>query len=638
VAAHGSGTFTLSLALHEGLLSGQNDSEGAILVSDGDLSIPGALSIPYWVRLAFPAGTAPALESSTATYDAAGNELDIDLVAHDPDADLSSFTLDFYDGDGVLLGSFSATFASSGIDVSSPDLSLELQLTSFSGGCPGCASVGVTLTDAAGNVSNTIVSRFGQGLTNEAVPGPSAGSYRRSIPLVAHIQGLQFPFRSDARLVNPDGAHILTIDAYFVPEGQPGSGAGTLHVAHQLLPRQSFPLDDLVQQDFHLANDAGSLVLVSPEGHPFLASSRAYTANDAGGTYGTFAGSVPSTGGAGASDAPAIANGIPTVAGYHTNVGVTEVAGTKTTVRVEGFSADGTPIGSYTDTVQPYANAQREPGHGFSAPAARVNFTVVSGGRVVPYTATVDENSGDTLLSVAASAPEASEDVIVAGAGRIHGAAGTFFTSDLSVSNGSDGPRTLAFTLIPGAGVSPVPAPPAPIEIAAGQTMIFPDVVRTLFGFAGEGVAGIRIHPDSPARLAASVLTSTPNAGGAGSYGFFVNGTTGSGAIAAGGHAVSIHLEHDARFRTNFGFTEIGGATVRVRATFFDENGIPLGTKSYSAGANSFLMTGAAELLGAAAVPNGYIEFVVESGAGRVIPFATVVDDTTGDSIFVPAE
>jgi hypothetical protein len=176
------------------------------------------------------------------------------------------------------------------------------------------------------------------------------------------------------------------------------------------------------------------------------------------------------------------------------------------------------------------------------------------------------------------------------------------------------------------------------VTIGPGQTLLFPDVLRTLFGFQGEGVAGIRIHPDSPTRLAASVLTSTPNAGGGGSYGFFVNGTTGKGAIAAGGRAVSIHLEHDARYRTNFGFTEIGGAAVTVRATFFDENGIPLGTKTYSAGANTFLMTGAAELLGAAAVPNGYIEFAVVSGGGRVVPFANVVDNTTGDSIFVPGE
>jgi hypothetical protein len=397
-----------------------------------------------------------------------------------------------------------------------------------------------------------------------------------------------------------------------------------------------------VTNDFGLTNTAGSLVLVSEDGHPFLASSRAFTQNADGGTFGTFAGSLPSTGGVGHGDAAAIANGIPTTAGYHTNVGITEISGTAATVRVQGFDASGASVGTYDETVPAWANVQRnpaaDPAHGFSARAARVEFTVLSGGRVLPYAATVDENSGDTLLSIGASTPETDGDVIVAGAGHIPGGGNTLFTSDLSVTNASTGPRTLTFTLIPSAALGSLPPPPAPVSIAAGQTLLFTDVFPALFGFAGNGVAGIRIHPDSPTRLAASVLTSTPNAGGAGSYGFFVNGTSGAEAIAAGGRAVSIHLEHDARSRTNFGFTEIGGAPVRVRATIFDANGIPLGTKAYSAGANTFLMTSAAELLGAAAVPNGYIEFTVESGAGKVVPFATVVDATTGDSIYVPGE
>ncbi|HET7452516.1 MAG TPA: S8 family serine peptidase, partial [Thermoanaerobaculia bacterium] len=537
VPAHGTAPFTLSLALGSGLHSGQNDSEGRITVSDGGTSIPDVLSIPYWIRLAFPAGSPPVLESATSAYVAAQNELDVEMVAHDADADLAGLTLDFYDAAGELLGSFSDTFADIGVDVSSPDLDLDLQITSFAGDCPGCVSIGVTVTDAAGNASNTIVSRFGNGVTTEAVPDASDSTFTRSIPLVAHIQGAQFPFRSDVRLVNPDPAHILTIDAFFVAEGGPSTSA--LHVAHQLLPRQSFALDDMVTNDFGLKNTAGSLVLVSEDGHPFLASSRAFTQNADGGSFGTFAGSLPSAGGVGPGDAAAIANGIPTTAGYHTNVGITEVSGTTTRVRVQGFDASGASVGTYDETIPAWSNVQRnpatDPAHGFSARAARVEFTVLSGGRVLPYAATVDENSGDTLLSIGASTPESGDDVIVAGAGHIPGGGNTLFTSDLSVTNGSTGPRMLTFTLIPSAALGSLPPPPAPVSIAAGQTLLYADVFPTLFGFGGNGVAGIRIHPDSPTRLAASVLTSTPNAGGGGSYGFFVNGTSGAEAIAAGG-------------------------------------------------------------------------------------------------------
>ncbi|HWC65572.1 MAG TPA: S8 family serine peptidase, partial [Thermoanaerobaculia bacterium] len=397
------GPFTLSLALGSGLGIGQIDSEGAILVSDGGNSISGVLYVPYWIRIAHPAGTPPIVESAAPKLSTtAADELDIDMLVHDADADLASFTLDFYDASGALLGTVTDTFADLQVDTSSPDLSLELQIPSFTGafGCSGCVAVGVSVTDAAGNVSNTIVGRFGAGVTNEAVPASTDGLFRRSIPLVAHIQGLQFPFRSDGRLVNPDVGHILTIDAFFVPEGQGGSSA--LHVSHDLLPRQSFALDDLVANDFGLDGAAGSLVLVSNDGHPFLASSRAYTQNADGGTFGTFAGSVLPSEGLGPGDAHAVANGIPTGAGFHTNVGVTEVSGRTASVRVEGFDESGASVGSYDETVPGDSNVQRDPvvAGFFRSAAARIDFTVLSGGRVVSYAATVDEGSGDTLLSL----------------------------------------------------------------------------------------------------------------------------------------------------------------------------------------------------------------------------------------------
>jgi hypothetical protein len=282
-------------------------------------------------------------------------------------------------------------------------------------------------------------------------------------------------------------------------------------------------------------------------------------------------------------------------------------------------------------------NPSTDAAHAFSAPAARVSFTVLSGGRILPYAAAVDELSGDTLLSVASNAPESPDDVLLTGAGHVHGALGTLFTSDLSITNGSAGPRTVDLTLI-AAGLPGPPSPPAPLTLAAGQTIVLRDVLQTAFGYTTDVVAGLRIHPESPASIVASVRTTTPNNAGGGSYGFFVNGAKASDALSAGGKAVSIHLEHDARFRTNFGFLEVGGASVTVRATFFDEIGTPLGTRSYPVAAGGFAQKSVAEFLGAAASGNGYIEFTVDSGSGSVLTFATVVDDLTGDAIYVPGE
>lgn len=636
-----SGTFTLSLALGAGLAHGVGDSEGAILVSDGGTSIPGSLYVPYFVRVAFPAGHGPVLDSAVPSVAESLDRFDVNIAAHDDDADLSTFSIEFYDADGVDLGGGTGSLSGFGLDTSHPDVAGDIVLSGFNSqvGCGACATVAISVTDELGNQSNTIVGRFRGGADPQSVPAASGGAYQRSIPLVAHIQGAQFLFRSDVRLFNPDPAHILTLDSYFVPQGH--SGADAVHIAHQLLPRQSFALDDVIANDYRLPSGIGSLVVVSDDGHPFIASSRAYDKNGDGGTFGTFAGSAPPAAAVGAADGTVSANGFPTQAGFHTNVGATEVTGTGASVRFEGFDTAGVSVGSFTETIPAYSNVQFNPSadatHAFSAPAARVSFTVLSGGRILPYAAAVDELSGDTLLSIASKTPESSDDVILTGAGHVHGALGTLFTSDLSITNASDGPRTVDLTLI-AAGLAGPPAPPAPLTLAAGQTVVLADVLQNSFGFTTDAVGGLRIHPETPARIAASVRTTTPNNNGGGSYGFFLNGAKASDALSSGGKAVSIHLEQDARFRTNFGFTEIAGAALRVRATFFDANGTPLGTRSYPLAAGSFSQLSAADLLGAATAGNGYIEFTVDSGSGAVLAFATVVDDLTGDAIYVPAE
>jgi len=634
-----SGRFTLSLALGSGLARAVRDSEGAILVSGA--SIPWALSIPYWIRVAFPAGHGPVLESAAAAVSAPQDRFDLNITAHDDDADLSTVSIEFFDANGEDLGGGAIPLSAFGIDTSHPDVSGDIVLTGFTGqvGCSDCVSVAVSVTDAVGNQSNTIVTRFGAGAHPQAAPAASSGGFQRTIPLVAHVRGAQFLFQSDVRLFNPDAAHILDLDLYFVPQGQSGSAA--VHVAHELLPRESFALDDLVANDFRLTSGIGSLVIVSPDGHPFLASSRAYDTNAAGGTFGIFAGSITPGGAVGPADGTVSANGFPTDAGLHTNVGATEITGVDANVRFEGFDASGASVGSFTQAIPAHSNVQFDPRadatHAFTAAPTRVSFTVLSGGKILPYGVSVDELSGDSLLSIASLAPESSDDVIVTGAGHLHGAFGTIFTSDLAITNASSGPRTVDLTLL-ASGIGAPPTPPAPLTLGAGQTVVLHDVLQNTFGFMTDVLAGIRIHPESPASIVASVRTTTPNQAGGGRYGFFVDGVYPAAALSAGGKATSIHLENDSRFRTNFGFTEIAGAPVTVRVTFFDENGTPLGTRAYPVPAGGFVQTSSADLLGAAVVGNGYMEFTIDSGTGAVLPFATVVDDITGDGIYVPGE
>ncbi|MGH9441979.1 MAG: PA domain-containing protein, partial [Thermoanaerobaculia bacterium] len=639
LAAGASGTFTLTLNVGASVRHGQNDSEGAISVSDGGATISGSLYVPYWIRIQNQNGTPPILETASAKIDPVTlNQVNIDFTAHDNEGDIDSFSVLFLDSTGepqaIAAGSFDGQL--DGVQ----DVIEELQITGVTPSvCPGCTSASLQLFDSKGFASNTLLARY-KPLQVSPVPSSTGSDFRRVVPLVGNTQGAGFFFQSDVRIFNPSTSHPVTINAYFVPQGDSGSSA--VQADELVLPRASLALDDICLNTFDSPGTLGSLVLVSSDGSPFNASSRAYTRNSAG-TFGTFVPAPTPAEAVGAGDGTATANGFETSAGFHTNVGATEVSGVATEVRVDGFDESGASVGTFTLSLLPYSNQQYNPlvdaSHHFTAPAARVDFTVLSGGRVIPYGATVDEGSGDTLLSVAKTQAESADDIFITEVAHTHGAFSSFLTSDLSVTNRSSGPRTFTVSLLP-AFLTGTPSTPAAITVPAGQTLVFKDVLQSQFGLTGDSGSGLQIHPESSANLFVSARTSTPNTatGGTGTYGFFVTGEKASDALRLGGKKVSIHLAHNADFRTNFGFTEVSGSSIVVRATFFDENGIPQGTRVYSLAGHATLQTNLSDLLGAGTSSNGYVEFTVDSGSGAALVFAAEIDNHTNDLIYVPGE
>ena len=636
-----SGTFTLTLNVGASVHHGQNDSEGAVTITDGGTTVSGALYVPYWIRIQNQNGTPPLLETTSAKIDTVTpTQVNIDLTAHDNDGDIDSFSILFLDSTGQPVAFASDSFNGS-LD-GQPDVEEELQITGVTPAiCPDCVAVSVQLFDKKGFASNVLQARY-KPVSVHAVGAAGPADFRRIIPLVANTQGAGFFFQSDARIFNPSFSHPVTVGAFFVAQGQAGSSA--LGIDHLVQPRQSLALNDICLNDFDSPGSVGSVVLDAADGSPFFASSRAYTRNTDG-TFGTFVPTSTPAAAVGVADGTATANGFETAAGFHTNVGATEVSGQTTTVHVQGFDESGASVGSFTLTLLPYSNQQYNPladaTHHFTAPAARVDFTVLSpaNGRVIPYGATVDEGSGDTLLSVARPLPESSSDVFITEVAHTHGAFNSFLTSDLAVTNLSGGSRTFTVSLLP-AFLTGTPSTPAPVTLAAGETRVFHDVLQTLFGLTGDSGAGLRIHPTAAASLAVSARTSTPNnaPGGTGTYGFFVTGAKSSDALLGPGRKVSIHLAHNAEFRTNFGFTEVSGAPLTVRATFFDENGTPQGSRAYALSANTTIQTSLGDLLGAGTPANGYLEFTVDSGSGAALCFAAEIDNNTNDLIYVPGE
>jgi len=631
VAAGQTGTFTLTLALGAGLQTGENDSEGFVSVSDGGQTIAGTLHVPYWVRVAYKNGSAPDLQSMTAAADptsAHGNPVHLIGNAHDGDGDIASAVANVYDDQDFELLSYSGSFSgTSGIQ----DLSFDVTLPGATGSdCQTCTAVTLQLFDSKGNASGTLFARFAPPGT-EAIPS-SASTRQRTFPLLAHAQGTKF-FQSDVELFNPDRAHILPLDLYFTP--QSGTAAVPLHTTHLLAPGQSLALDDEILSDFKLSNSFGSVTAVSKEGKDFLATSHTYDEAD-GGTFGTSAPAVPPESALGPGGGTATANGLPTGSGFHTNVGATEVTGHDATVFFEGFDAAGNSLGSASVVVAAHTNVQFNPvetGH-FSALPARIDFKVLSGGSVIPYGVSVDDGSGDLSLFIASPVSESGQDRILAELGHTEGANGTFFVSDMAITNRSASGRTFEVSTMSGST-----SVTKSLTLSSGETRLLSDVLVSLFGLSGNVATGVRIHPTTPAAFAASARTFTSNTGaGAGQFGFFLTPAAGSDAIGLGETAIGLGAAQNGQFRTNFVLTEVSGAAVTVRATVLDAFGTPMGSRDYAVGANSTVSDALGDVIAAASAANATILFEPISGSGHVIATLAVVDNVSGDAIAIPAE
>ncbi|HYR46646.1 MAG TPA: hypothetical protein VER78_06540, partial [Thermoanaerobaculia bacterium] len=93
-------------------------------------------------------------------------------------------------------------------------------------------------------------------------------------------------------------------------------------------------------------------------------------------------------------------------------------------------------------------------------------------------------------------------------------------------------------------------------------------------------------------------------------------------------------------YRSNFGFTEVAGAAAVVRVTAKSgDSGATLGSKSYSVPAGTSFQANVQDILGTGVTAsNIYLQFTVESGSGKVIPYGAAVDNKAGDAIFMIAE
>ena len=121
-----------------------------------------------------------------------------------------------------------------------------------------------------------------------------------------------------------------------------------------------------------------------------------------------------------------------------------------------------------------------------------------------------------------------------------------------------------------------------------------------------------------------------------GSFGQNIAARKSLDSFKAGENTFLPHLIQNEDYRTNLGFSEAGFGEVVVGIDLYDRYGTLLGSTGFGMGVSGYKQFNEfVKSLGISELDNGYIRVRVVSGEGMVFPYLSVVDNRSGDAIFV---
>lgn len=218
------------------------------------------------------------------------------------------------------------------------------------------------------------------------------------------------------------------------------------------------------------------------------------------------------------------------------------------------------------------------------------------------------------------------------------GANGTFWVTDIRVLNPSFSDTSSARVyLIPADSDGTTNFQQTNLSLAPKSITSLPDVLANRFG--EDNLQGnIIFQTDDPDLLATSRTYNT--GGSAGTFGQYIDMVRSDAGVAAGETPVYlIQLANNGAFRTNVGFSELTGSAATVHVQLFDgDTGTalaPAGTYEVPPFSNVQVNQVFGDL--SAGNSNNAYARVTVSGSGRVIAYGSVVDNLTGDAIYIPA-
>jgi subtilisin-like proprotein convertase family protein len=460
-----------------------------------------------------------------------------------------------------------------------------------------------------------------------AVERPRSGG-SRIIPAIAHAPGAGGTFFiSDVRLLNRGNAEAM-VSAIYTASGNDGSSQfASIDLA--ISPGQQVSLDDLVDSRFRSAG-VGTLE-IRGDVNDLIVASRTYNDSPLG-TFGQFVPAVSVEDATVAGGEPIHVLDLRNDAAFRSNLGFVDLTGEGGPISWVLFDEAGRPIEEGSLMLAPHGHAQVPILGGIGGathPLARAEVRLAGGAaRIGAYGSVVDNRTGDAMF-IPASSSRTVDVMTVPAVIRGDGAEGTRWRSDLWLSNLSSEGITFTLDWHDAAGRIRSHS----FLMLRGHSIRIEDVLADVWQ-AETGSGLLRLRSSAPG-WGASSRAWTPREGG--TYGQWIPAELDREAAGNGDRALAIaQLARTGSLRTNLGVAEITGAPVTVRIVVKDAGGRELWAGlERLAGFEQRQLSLA--LAGAPEFPNGYAWIEVVEGDGRVLAYGSVIDNRSGDPIFVPA-
>ena len=248
-----------------------------------------------------------------------------------------------------------------------------------------------------------------------------------------------------------------------------------------------------------------------------------------------------------------------------------------------------------------------------------------------------------TAIALPLAANQFSDFYVIPAAGHVNGAFGTTWQSDVIIHNFQSAPITVELALVETGvstadNVSPIQVGGAgTVTVAPGATLTLADVLNNHRGRA-ESLGAILIGADQPFAVVSRSFAVLPSGNTIGQTVSPVSDFLDNAGSVGSAVAIVPALAANTRFRTNLGFLAAAGsgAPFVIEVSLVNQTGAAIGTtRTFAVPPDAVAHLFFPSSLLASTFDVGVARFRIVSGTGAVAPFASVIENSSSNAMFL---